>query len=182
MKKTAVITAIAALAVPAAALAAQPDNPGQQGRDNAAAKRQANTNSTTTKWVGFTLKGLLVTGQTFPAFTAVGENFTLNDPALDLISANRHARKALDIEPSEIEGTSATPLDLTNTDQFKLNVVGITDAGTIGSWNDDLAAGDSVKLIGKVERTRTKEPGEKPTFDYGAVNIRKVVVTRGGDA
>jgi hypothetical protein len=42
----------------------------------------------------------------------------------------------------------------------------------------DVTATDTVKVIGKVVRTRTKSKGSKPAFKYGAIDIRKVVVTR----
>ena len=176
--RTAALTAIAALALPVAAQAAKPAEPGKQGRDNAVAKQQ----SAKTKKVGFTLAGVLKQGEDFPAFTAVGENFTFAGPfELDLTSANRHARNAADpdIAKSAIKGDAVTLLDdFESDDQFKLNVVGITDAGNDGISND-LAAGDRVKVVGKVERTRNaKQKGQKQSYSFGEIDVRRVTVTR----
>ncbi len=176
--KTLALTAVAALALPAASQAAKPAEPGKNGRDNAAAKQQ----STKTKKVGYTLAGVLVANEDFPTFNGGPEAFSFAAPfELDLTSANKHARLAADpdIAKATIEGTGVTLLDdFATGDTFKLNVVGITDAGNDGISND-LAAGDRIKVIGKVTRTRNaKQRGEKQTWTYGAIDIRKVVVTR----
>lgn len=174
------VTAVAALAIPTAAVAAKPTSgPGQDGRDKAAAKQQ----TAKTKKVGFTVGGLIVANETFPAFAPVAgtDHFTLtSDPfELDLTSANKHARNKLGIDRTAITGTGVTEIDeLATDDHFKLTTVGITDAGTDGTFND-LAAGDRVKIIGKVERTRNaKQKGEKQTYTWGDVDVRKVVVKR----
>ena len=176
--KTLALAAVAALALPAAAQAGKPNDPGKHGRDKAAQKQSA----TKTQKVGFSLSGLLVQGETFPAFTAAGDQFTDGAFELDLLSANKHARRSLSIEKSAITGTGVTLLDdFAANDSFRLVVEGITDAANDGISND-LAAGDRVHVIGKVTRTRdAKQRGAKPTWTYGAVDIRKVVVTRGDD-
>ena len=179
--KIAVAAALSALVLPVAADAAKPAQPGKKGRDNAAQRKSQQTPKT--KKVGFTLKGLIVANETFPAFAPVvgTEHFTLtSDPfELDLISANRAARKKLGIDKTAIEGTVVTEIDeLATDDHFRFRTVGITDAGTDGTHND-LAAGDSVKIIGKVERTRNaKVAGEPTSFTFGDVDVRKVVVIR----
>lgn len=172
------LTAVAALALPAAAQAGKPTDPGKHGRDNAAQKQSASK----TKKVGFSLSGLLVQGETFPTFTAAGDRFTVGAFELDLLSANKHARSALGIQKSAITGTGVTLLDgFAADDSFRLVVEGIADAANDGISND-LAAGDRVHVIGKVTRTRNaREQGEKQTYTWGAIDIRKVVVTRGDD-
>ena len=178
------LSAVAALAVPAAAQAGKPSDPGKHGRDNAAQKQSASKKSTPrTQKVGFSLSGLLVQGETFPTFTATGDRFTVGTFELDLLSANKHARSALGIQKSAITGTGVTTLDdFAANDSFRLVVEGITDTANDG-FSNDLAAGDRVHVIGKVTRTRNaREQGEKQTYTWGAIDIRKIVVTRGDDS
>ena len=164
--KTAVAAAIAALAVPAAADAAKPADAGSKGK-------QQQTKSKA-KQVGFSLSGTGLTGQTGTS--------ALTDPfSLDLVSANKHARNALKVDEAFIDGTGTTPIDVAAGDTYSLKLSGVTDGadeGTDVSLADVLAT-DRVKVVGKVVRTRTKAKGSKPAFTYGAVDIRKVVVTRG---
>jgi hypothetical protein len=179
--KTAVLTAVAALALPAAAHAAKPPEPGKKGRDNAAQKQSANA----TKKVGFSVSGLIVTGETWPTFVAgSNDTFTFGTVPfeLDLTSANKHARAALGFQKSAIEGTGVTELGgFATDDAFRVVLGGITDPEGDG-FADDLAAGDRIHIVGKVTRTRNaRERGERQTFTYGAVDIRKVVITRGDD-
>ncbi len=162
------LAAVAALGISGSALAH--GRAGQHGK--------AHTHTAKTQKVGFTLAGVLGSDTaTFPQFTAVGDNFTASAFSLDLTSANKHARNALGIQKSAIEGTGLTAFNF-GTDQFKLTVEGITNGGDTTTWNDDLAAGDRVKVIGKVERTRESHTHGKPTWDYGTVDVRKVIVTR----
>ena len=172
--KTVALAAIAALALPAAAQAAKPTEPGKKGRDNAAQKKSASK----TQKVGFTFAGLIgATGAPDAAPVAGTEFFTLTtDPfSLDLESANLHARKALGITRAAFEGTTLTEIDEgSTTDQFRLTLVGF-DTG------EEPDAGDRVKVIGKVERTRNAK-GSATKFSYGAIDVRKVVVTDAPDA
>jgi hypothetical protein len=171
--KLVALTAVVALAAPAAAQAAKPAEPGKKGHTTAAAKKQAPKSQK----VGFTLRGVLSTaGADFPTFTAgTGENadkssFT-DSFQVDLLSANKHARTALEIQKSAIEGTGVTTLDgFSSTDLFLLSYEGFGEDKT-------LAAGDQVKIIGKVVRTRSGK-GKTATWTYGDVDIRKVVITR----
>ena len=166
------LTAVAALAVPAAAQAVKPAEPGKKGRDNAAQKQSA------TKKVGFSFAGLIGATGAPEATQVTGTQFwTLaTDPfSLDLESANLHARRALGITSAAFDGTTLTEIDEgSTTDQFRLKLVGY-DTGEAPD------AGDRVKVIGKVERTRNPR-GSETRFSYGAIDVRKVVVTDAPDA
>ena len=168
------LTAVTALAVPAAAQAVKPADPGKNGRDKAAQKQSANK----TKTVGFSFAGLIgATGAPDATQVAGTEFWTLTtDPfSLDLESANLHARRALGITSAAFEGTTLTEIDEgSTTDRFRLTLVGY-DTG------EEPDAGDRVKVIGKVERTRNAK-GSATKFSYGAIDVRKVVVTDAPDA
>ena len=102
LKKTAVATAVAALAIPAAAQAEKPANPGSQGK--------AKQSQPKTQKVGFVLSGTGLAGQT--GTTALTDPFTL-----DLVSANKHARNALSTDAQKVDaafiaGTSTLPIDV----------------------------------------------------------------------
>ena len=171
--KTLALTAVAALALPAAAQAGKPNDPGKHGRDKAAQKQSA----TKTQKVGFTFAGLIgATGAPDAAPVAGTEFFTLTtDPfSLDLESANLHARKALGITSAAFEGTTLTAIDEgSTTDRFRLTLVGFDE----GEAPD---AGDRVKVIGKVTRTRNAK-GSQTKWTYGDIDVRKVVVTDAPD-
>ncbi len=170
--KLVALTAVAALAAPAAAQASKPAEPGKKGHTTAAAKKQAPKSQK----VGFTLSGVLSsTGTDFPTFTAgtgdnTGKSSFTDSFQVDLLSANKHARTALEIQKSAIEGTGVTTHEFSNTDFFLLTYEGFGEDKT-------LAAGDQVKIIGKVTRTRSGK-GKSATWTYGAIDIRKVVITR----
>jgi hypothetical protein len=181
LKKITAAAAIAALGIPAVAEAAKPAEPGKQGRDRAAQKQSDNAGKSKrskSKGVGFTLAGVLGAENT-PTLT----DGVLGDFSLDLTSANKHARNALDIDKSDVRGTGATLVDVADGDtvvvKFGDGVTDGADEGTDVSMAD-VQAGDRIKVIGKVQRTRTRsESGTgKPKFTYGAVDIRKVVITR----
>ncbi len=159
------LTAVAALAVPAAAQAKPPKPP-----------KPAKT-PTATK-VGFSYAGLIGATGAPDATQVSGTQFwTLaTDPfSLDLESANLHARRVLGITSAAFAGTTLTEIDEhTTTDQFRLKLVGY-DTGEAPD------AGDRVKVVGKVERTRNAK-GSATKFSYGAVDVRKVVVTDAPDA
>lgn len=131
-----------------------------------------------TQKVGFTFAGLIgATGAPDAAPVAGTEFFTLTtDPfSLDLESANQHARKALGITKAASEGTTLTQIDEgSTTDRFRLTLVGYDE----GEAPD---AGDRVKVIGKVTRTRNAK-GSATKFTYGEIDVRKVVVTDAPDA
>lgn len=173
LKKTAVATALAVLAVPAAAQAAKPENPGAQGKAKAEQQRSAKAqNKSKAKGVGFTLSGTGLSGLT---------GTTLTGPlTLDLVSANKHARLALSVDKAFIAGSETFAVPVAEGDAFKLQLDGITDGSDEGTDVSlaDVVATDTVKVNGKVVRTRTKSKGSKPVFTYGAIDIRKVVITR----
>ena len=156
--KTAVIAALAALAVPVAAEAAKPAEPGKRGRDNAAAKKQANTSKP--KGVAFTLKGVGVTG----ALPVTAGDLT-GPVTLDPTSANKHARRLLDLTKAEIEGTDTVGVGESG-DGVVVKYVGLEST-------DPLVATDTVKFVGKVKRT-----GRGADATYSDLNIRKIVVIR----
>lgn len=185
LKKTAVATAIAALTIPAAADAAKPSEPGSKGRAKAEQQRSAKAQKKSqpkTQRVGFTLAGTELAG--LPLTTAAGD-VAASSFTLDLTSANKHARNALgqgeapDVTKAFIDGdnTSTVPADANG---FELKLEGVTDGDDAGTdvTVADVLATDRVKVIGKVVRTRTKSKGSKPSFTYGAIDIRKVIVTR----
>ena len=158
------LTAVAALAVPAAAQAAKPADKGK----SQAPKAQK---------VGFSVAGLLsAEGTDFPTFTAgtgdnTGKSSFTDSFQTDLLSANKHARTVLEIQKSAITGTGVTTLDdFSGTDFFVLSYNGFGEDKT-------LAAGDRVKVIGKVTRTRSGK-GKSATYSYSNLDIRKVVITR----
>ena len=168
--KTVALAAIAALALPAAAQAAKPAEPGKQGRDKAAQKQAAQK----PKGKGFTLTGLIGAENAPAAAPVTGtDKWTLTTEtfSLDLISANKHARNVLVDEV--FDGTALTSITHNTTDQFLLKAVGFDE-------NEAPNAGDRVKVVGKVTRTRNAK-GSETKFTYGTVDIRKVVVTDADD-
>ena len=181
LKKTAVAAAVAALSVPAVADAAKPADAGSKGKAKAEQQRSAKAQKKSapkSQRVGFSLSGTGLVGQ--PGQTALSFPLTL-----DLVSANKHARTALStqeqkIDKAFIDGTGTFSLPLASGDTFDLKLEGIADGQDEGTdvTVADVVAGDSVKVIGKVVRTRTKSKGSKPAFEYGAIDIRKVVITR----
>jgi hypothetical protein len=179
LKKTAVAAAVAALSVPAVADAAKPADAGSKGKSEQQRSAKAQKKGAPkSQRVGFSLSGTGLVGQ--PGQTALSFPLTL-----DLVSANKHARTALSTEAQKvdkafIDGTGTLSLPLASGDTFDLKLEGITDGQDEGTdvTVADVVAGDTVKVIGKVVRTRTKSKGSKPAFTYGAVDIRKVVITR----
>ena len=123
--------------------------------------------------VGFVVRGTLTT------FTADDPNTTpANEASLSITvtGANRHARNSgelVDTDPST-PGTQVQggPYTVTGaTDPFTVKLVGFGSGETP-------AAGDPVKIIGKVARTKAKcaAPGTSLADRYGQVNVRKVVI------
>ena len=176
LNKTAIATVAAVLAVPAAAQAEKPQNPGAQGKAKAeqqrGAKAQKQSKAKKAKGVGFTLSGTGLSGLT---------GTTLTGPlTLDIVSANKHARQALELDKAFIAGSGAFAVPVAEGDAFNVKLDGITDGSDEGTDVSlaDVVATDTVKVIGKVARTRTKSKGSKPAFTFGAIDIRKVVITR----
>jgi hypothetical protein len=169
-------------------------------------KRSEHKKGKRSKGVGFVVSGLVKgTAPTFakaPAPTAPttakasrhtpAPAFTFGAaPSLDVTAANKHARKALGLTREQIKSDQALALSkLTTDDQFKLRFVGLTDANGDGTADEGLKDGDRVVIIGKV--VRTKKPKTAKTtatasrhhgdsrFEYGAVDVRKVIVARPG--
>jgi len=171
-----VVAVLAVLAVPAAAQAEKPQNAGAQGKAKAeqqrGAKAQKPSKAKKAKGVGFTLSGTGLSGLT---------GTTLTGPlTLDLVSANKHARQALKVDRAFVAGPETLAVPVAEGDAFTLKLDGITDGSDEGSDVSlaDVVATDTVKVIGKVARTRTKSKGSKPAFTYGAIDIRNVVITR----
>jgi hypothetical protein len=110
--------------------------------------------------VGFVVKGTLVSLTTDnPATPASEASVTVT-----VTGANRHARNS-----GELAGTGT--YNVAAGDAFKLTLVGYVAP-------DTPSAGDPVRNIGKIARTKSKcAPAGTTLADrYGDVNVRKVVV------
>jgi hypothetical protein len=124
------------------------------------------------KNVGFVVRGTLT------AFTPDVEGTPANEASVTITvtGANRHARNSgelVDTDPAT-PGTQVQggPYSVTGAaDPFKVKLVDY-EPGELP------AAGDSVKIIGKVARTKAKCAPAGTSLDerYGDVNIRKVVI------
>jgi len=124
------------------------------------------------KNVGFVVRGTLTT------FTADVEGTPANEASVSITvtGANRHARNSgelQDMDPAT-PGTQVKggPYTVTaSTDPFTVKLV---DFGA----GETPAAGDAVKIIGKIARTRARcaPDGTSLADRYGDVNIRKVVI------
>ena len=158
LKKTAVATAVATLAIPAAAQADKPADAGSKGKAKQSQPKQ----------VGFTVGGLYTSGLTLPLLEQRDEDQTVSGPLiLQVTSANKHAREFLVFtkanKPSKERPKSRT-ITLTND---TVRFVGF-DA------DDVLDATDRVKVIGKVTRTGK---GKDKTAAGGTLDVRRVIVT-----
>jgi hypothetical protein len=122
--------------------------------------------------VGFVVRGTLT------AFTADDPTTPANEASVSMTvtRANRHARNSgelVDTDPTtpgtQVQGGPYTVSGAA--DPFKVKLV---DYET----GEAPAAGDSVKVIGKVARTKAKcaAPGTSLADRYGDVNVRKVVI------
>jgi hypothetical protein len=159
LKSTAVATAIAALAVPSAAFAA--DDNDHKAKGHGKAKKA--------KSVGFALSGTELTGLNVTDGKAAGP-FTL-----DLTSANKHARAFLGLTKTQIQGDDTTSIPVASDDTFRLRLNGVTDgadAGTDVSLADVLPT-DRVKVVGKVTRVKKGDTTTTRTLD-----VKKITVTR----
>jgi hypothetical protein len=122
--------------------------------------------------VGFVVRGTLT------SFTADDPVTPANEASVSITvtGANRHARNSgelVDTDPAT-PGTQVQggPYSVSGAaDPFKVKLVDFA-AGEVP------AAGDPVKIIGKVARTKAKcaAPGTSLADRYGDVNIRKVVI------
>ena len=132
-KKLIATTAMAALAVPAAAVADGTDHQRSHGKtksEQAKAKKAG-------KGKSFTLKGISATGLTVT-------DGKLGGPiTLDPTSANRFARTFLQLSKADLKGTKTVTLG-TAADAVRITYVGLT-AGTAP------AATDTVKVLGRVK-------------------------------
>lgn len=130
--KTLALTAVAALALPAAAQAKKPAEPGKQGRDNAAAKQEAKK----AKSKQFTLKG------TGLASLSVTDGTLSGALTLDPTSANKHARTLLTLTKADLRGTGTETFGVSG-DKVDVRYDGLTAT-------DALQATDVVKVVGKI--------------------------------
>ncbi|HEU4534730.1 MAG TPA: hypothetical protein VFS00_11455 [Polyangiaceae bacterium] len=167
--RTLALTAVAALALPGAAVAAKPAEPGQQGKDkaaatkgaekSAAAKAKAEAKQKKAKGKGFALKGVGL------AALPVADGALTGELTLDPTSANKHARTLLTLTKADIAGTGTEDVGVAG-DKVEVEYVGLTAT-------DALTATDTIKVVGKVARS-----GKGKAKMLGAVDIRKIVVTR----
>ena len=122
--------------------------------------------------VGFVVRGTLT------SFTADVPATPTNEASVSITvtGANRHARNSgelQDMDPAtpgtQVKGGTYTVT--ASTDPFTVKLV---DFGA----GESPAAGDAVKIIGKIARTKAKcAPDDTSLADrYGDVNIRKVVI------
>ena len=164
--RTIALSALAALALPGAAFAAKPEEPGKQGRDTAAAKQEAHkpadagksgdagqSKAKGPKGKAFTLKGVGL------AELPVADGKLTGALTLDPTSANKHARTLLDLSKADLRGTATETFGETG-DGVKVSYVGLEST-------DALAATDRVKVIGKVVE--------------GKLDIRTIKVKRASD-
>ena len=152
--KTMTAAALAALAVPAAALADGSERSAEAHKKNSERKAQ----KTTPKTRAFVVQGVGVTGVLPVADKKLNGALTL-DPT----SANKHARKVLDTDgltKAELKSTKTVTFGETG-DAVLVRYVGLPA-------DSALQATDRVKVIGKVARS-----GDKST-----INIRKITVKR----
>jgi hypothetical protein len=167
--RTLALTAVAALALPGAALAAKPDqvgkpeDAGKQGHEkaaatkgaekSAAAKAKAEAKEKKAKGKGFALKGVGL------ATLPVADGALTGELTLDPTSANKHARTLLELSKDDLGGTATETFGTTG-DEVVVKYVGLTAT-------DALSATDRVKVLGKVAG--------------GELDIRSIKITRTTD-
>jgi hypothetical protein len=147
-------TAIAALAVPAAALAEKPSHAGSHGKAKAQQTKKP-------KGVGFTLGGVDVTG--FSVTEGVVAPFSL-DPT----RANKHARSFFQpaLTKEFIKGEDTVEVPVADGDEARVRYSGL-------SSTDALQPTDRIKVTGKVTKVKKGD-----TTTQRVLDIRKVVITR----
>ena len=153
--KTLALAAVAALALPAAAQATKPAEPGKNGRDKAAQKRSAQK----PKGVAFVVKGVSL------ASLPVTDGALTGTLTLDPTSVNRHARTLLSLTDADLAGTGTETFGVTG-DRVIVRYHGLTAT-------DTLQATDVVKVFGKVTRT-----GKGKAKTLGTLDIRTITITR----
>ena len=147
-KTTAAVT-LAALALPGAALADGSDRAAEAHKKNS--ERKAQKAKKAHKGKAFVVKGV------------DAANLTVTDGALagaltlDPTSANKHARKALELTKTELRGEDTVSFG-TAGDKLRIKYEGLQST-------DALLPTDEVKVIGKVNR-------------QGQIDIRKITVER----
>ena len=161
LKKTATLTAIAALAVPALATADKPADAGSKGKTQSAAAKSKQ------KGVGFTAAGLWVSG--FDGLTTDSkEQRDVSDFTLNLTSANKHARTFLGLatKPSS-ETPVSKEIDAATGDKAVIRLIGFDST-------DVIDATDRVKVIGKVTRVRKGDTTTTRVLDIRRITIKDV--------
>ena len=157
--RTLALTAVAALALPGAAVAAKPEEPGKQGKEKAAATKGAEKSAAAkakakkAKGKAFTLKGVGL------AALPVENGALTGELTLDPTSANKHARTLLELSKEDLRGTATETFGVTG-DEVVVKYVGL-------SATDALQPTDRVKVVGKVVG--------------GELDIRKIKVARTSD-
>ena len=149
--KTMTAAALAALAVPAAALADGSERSAEAHKKNSERKAQ----KTTPKSKAFVVQGVSLSG-----LAVDGDKKLTGALTLDPTSANKHARKVLDTDgltKTELRSTKTVSFGETG-DAVVLRYVGLQST-------DAIQPTDRVKVIGKVARD-------------GKINIRKITVKR----
>lgn len=149
-------TAIAALAVPGAALAdGKPSDAGSKG------KTTSQQSKSKPKGVGFSLGAVDVTG--FTVTDGVVAPFSL-DPT----SANKHARSFFDPDLTKefIEGEGTVQVPVADGDTAIVRYHGL-------SSTDAIQPTDRIKVVGKVTKVKKGD-----TTTQRVLDIRKVVITR----
>jgi hypothetical protein len=124
------------------------------------------------KNVGFVVRGTLT------SFTADVPATPANEASVNITvtRANRHARNSGELADTD-PGTPGTQVQGDpyavngSTDPFTVKLVGFEPAETP-------AAGDAVKIVGKVARTKARcaPAGTSLADRYGQVNVRRVVI------
>ena len=150
-------SAIAALAIPAAAMADKPADSGSHGKTHSQQAKKP-------KGVGFSLGGVDVT------------QFSVTDGvvapiSLDPTTANKHARTFFepDLTKSFIKGEDTVQVPVASGDKALVRYNGL-------SSTDALQPTDRIKVIGKVTKVKKSD-----TTTQRVLDIRKVVITRHTD-
>jgi hypothetical protein len=152
-KKIIATTAMAALAVPAAAVADKSDEHGSKGKSDAAEQHAKTKKAKKQHARGFALKGISATGLT------VTDGKLAGPVTLDPTSANRWARTFLQLSKADLKGTKTVQVG-TAADAVRITYIGLT-AGEAPKPTD------TVKVLGRVNQ--------------GALDITKIVVKRDDD-
>jgi hypothetical protein len=174
---TMLVASVALLAIPAVGQAHHrpghtqgPESRENNGHHNG--KNKSHGCKKPAKNVGFVVRGTLTT------FTADVEGTPANEASVSITvtGANRHARNSGELQDTDpakpgtqVKGGQYTAT--ASTDPFTVKLV---DFGA----GETPAAGDAVKIIGKIARTKARcaPDGTSLADRYGDVNVRKVVI------